>query len=203
VWAIIPVKPFKQAKSRLSGILQPDEREALAMRLFQRSVRLLVGMNRFAGVLVISRDSLALKMAQEMGAQTLTEAGQPELNHALRRATEFVANTGASGAFIMPADMPFVAAEDIEQIIHLGRFRPSVVIVPDDKQDGTNGLFLAPPNVITLAYGVGSFHRHRMLALEAGVHVEVFESDRMALDIDTPGDLARYHTASGVVKPAS
>ena len=41
-WAIGPVKPFKQAKSRLSTVLQPDQREALAQHLFRQCLQLLL-----------------------------------------------------------------------------------------------------------------------------------------------------------------
>ncbi len=194
-WAILPVKPFKQAKSRLSEVLSPEERETLALSLFQRSVGLLTSIKQFYGVLVISRDTEALKLARNCGAHTLMETGQPELNHALRRASETVMALGASGVFIMPADLPFVTAEDIEQMLYLGRFRHSAVIAPDGRRDGTNSMYLTPPNLIPLSYGVGSFARHVALAEGAGAKVLIYESPRLALDIDTPADLELYQTS--------
>lgn len=196
IWAIVPVKPFQKAKTRLADMLSQEERESLARNLFQRSVGLLVEMRRFAGVLVVSRDRHVLRMAAAMGAHTLVEAGSPELNNAVRRALEYVVREGAAGAFIMHADIPFVTAEDIASVIERGQIRPAVVLVPDDRQDGTNGLFLAPPLVIAPAYGVGSFGRHRALAEQAGAHIEVVHAARMALDVDTPADLERYRAAS-------
>lgn len=195
LWAILPVKPFKQAKSRLAGVLSPAEREALAITLFQRSAGILAGITRFSGVLVVSRDPDALKMARGYGAHTLLETDQPELNPALRRASETVMALGATGVFIMPADLPFVTAADVEQMIHLGRFRRSVVLAPDSKYDGTNSLFMTPPNLMPLAYGIGSFARHRTLAEAAEATIHIYESSRMALDIDTPDDLEVYRAS--------
>lgn len=194
-WAILPVKPFKQAKSRLSEVLSPDEREALALALFQRSVSLLTSIKQFAGVLVISRDPEALKLARNAGAHTLMETGHPELNHALRRASETVMTLGATGVFIMPADLPFVTAEDIEQMLYMGRFRLSGVIAPDGRRDGTNSMYLTPPNLIPLSYGVGSFARHSALLEGVGAKVLIYDSPRIALDIDTPADLEMYRAA--------
>jgi 2-phospho-L-lactate/phosphoenolpyruvate guanylyltransferase len=197
-WAILPVKPFKQAKTRLSAVLSPEEREALAITLFQRSVGLLTSIRQFAGVLVVSRDPEALKMARLCGAQTLTETGQPELNHALRRASEVVMGLGATGIFIMPVDLPFVTAQDIEQMLYMGRFRKTAVIAPDGKRDGTNSMYLTPPNLIPLSYGEGSFARHMALAEGAGARALVYESPRLSLDIDTPADLDVYYAAQRI-----
>ena len=80
VWAIVPVKPLSRAKSRLSGELLPEQREQLATELLARTVRLLVPLTQIRGVLVISRDTKALALVRELGANTVQESGAPELN---------------------------------------------------------------------------------------------------------------------------
>jgi 2-phospho-L-lactate guanylyltransferase len=86
VWAIVPVKPLSRAKSRLSEALLPEQREQLATELLARTVRLLVPLTQIRGVLVISRDTKALALVRELGANTVQESGAPELNNALLRA---------------------------------------------------------------------------------------------------------------------
>ncbi len=192
IWAIVPVKPFSHAKSRLATVLTPEQRETLARHLLRQSLQLLVGSNAFAEVLVVSRDSKALKIAHDYHAHTVQETGAPELNAALLRAGQLAYSRGAQGVFVMPADVPLVTMDDIEQILYLGRYNFSVVLVPDQTQDGTNGLLVAPPGLIPFSFGVGSFGRHKALAEAAGATVHVYDSPRMALDIDLPTDLERY-----------
>jgi len=192
IWAIIPVKPFNRAKSRLAKVLSPEQRESLAIHMFRHSVQLLAGIRRFAGVIVVSRDTKALAIARDYGVNTVQESGAPELNAALLRASHVVNGLGAEGVFVMPADVPFVTTDDIEQILYLGRYNQSVVIVPDRIKDGTNSLLVTPPGLIPFAFGVGSFERHMLLAKTAQATVHVYESSRMALDIDTPPDLDKY-----------
>ena len=192
VWAIVPVKPLNRAKSRLSDVLLPEQRESLAASLLARTVRMLLPMPQIEGVLVISRDSRALAMVREMGGQTVQESGTPELNKALQRATQALIVWHGDAALVVPADIPLLSPDDIATVIHLGRFSNSVVIVPDRSRQGTNLLFVRPPGLIPYAFGENSFLLHQRYAHEAGASVIVHYSERAALDIDTAGDLDEY-----------
>src|SRR5215217_1641418 len=159
IWAIVPVKPFNRAKSRLAKVLTPAEREALAEKLFLHSLSVLTQVRKIAGVLVISRDTKALALARDCNVHTVQEGGTPELNAALLRASQVVRSQGATGVLVLPADGPLVTPEDIEQILHMGRYNMSVVLAPDQKDDGTNTLLGSPPGLIPFAFGEGSFRR--------------------------------------------
>ncbi|GAB4412688.1 MAG: 2-phospho-L-lactate guanylyltransferase [Anaerolineae bacterium] len=192
VWAIVPVKPLTQAKSRLADVLTAEQRQSLATALLLRTVRLLLPLPQIQGVLVISRDSQALAMVRELGAQTVQESGAPELNNALFRATQALKLWGAEAALIVPADIPLLTAEDIVQVVELGRQPNSVVLVPDHNEQGTNLLLVRPPGIIPYAFGEDSFHRHQDDAHRAGAAVLIHRTERAALDLDTVSDLLHY-----------
>jgi len=192
VWAIVPVKPLNRAKSRLADVLTGEQREVLATTLLERTIRLLVPMPQIRGVLVISRDTKALAMVRDLGAQTVQESGAPELNNALLRATQALTVWQGDSALVVPADIPLLSADDIATVIDLGRFNNSVVIVPDRNEKGTNLLFVRPPGLIPYAFGENSFQRHQANAREVGAAVVVHRSARAALDIDTADDLKQY-----------
>ncbi|PJF38019.1 MAG: hypothetical protein CUN55_19135, partial [Phototrophicales bacterium] len=112
---------------------------------------------------------------------------------ALARATSVVKSWSCTSVLILPADLPFVTVEDIENMIKLGPFAPAVVIAPDRDRDGTNGLFIRPPGLIEYAYGPGSFQRHVALAKEAGAIVREYQSEHMQFDVDLPEHLIEYN----------
>ena len=143
------------------------------------------------GVLVISRDTKALAIARELGAKTLQEGALSNLNPALMRATMVVKSWRADAVLILPADLPFINAEDIRGMIQLAVDR-SIVIATDNARDGTNALLVRPPGAIEFEYGGGSFARHIRRAEAAGLQAFTYESDRLALDIDLPEDLETY-----------
>lgn len=193
LWAIIPVKPLKNAKSRLSGVLSPDERYEFAQAMFKHVLSVVTSVPQITGTLVISRDTKALSIARDMGAKTIQEGMVSDLNPALMRATAVVNSWRAEAVFILPADLPFVSVEDIKEMMSLGREQNSIVIATDDEHDGTNALLIRPPGLIDYAYGVGSYKRHVDNAHNMGAEVVPYFSERIALDIDVPEDLALYH----------
>ncbi len=197
IWAIVPIKPFNRSKSRLAKVLSPEQRASLAERMFRHTLEVLTSVQQIAGTLVISRDTGALAIARDYGVHTVQESGAPELNAALLRASQVIGSQGVDGVFVMPADIPFVNAEDIQEILHLGRYNMTVVLAPDRNDEGTNGLLVNPPGLIPFAFGVGSFRRHMIEADEAGATVKIYRSEQIALDIDVPDDLALYYRLTG------
>ena len=198
VWVIIPVKPLNRAKSRLSGVLTPEQRYHLAETMLRHVLSVVHTVPQVMGTLVISRDNKALSIAREYGARTVQESGTPELNSALMRATQVVGRWKGAAVFILPADLPLIAAEDVTGMIEMsGHAAQSVVIATDKHEDGTNAMFIRPPGLIRYAYGEGSYARHKQLSEEVGAEVKVYHSERLLLDIDVPADLQSYNALVG------
>ncbi len=191
LWAIVPVKPLKNAKSRLSAVLSPEERFELAQAMFRHVLSVLATAPDVSGVLVISRDTKALAIAREMGAKTIQESAISDLNPALMRATMILKSWRADAVLVLPADLPFVQADDIQALIGLGK-EQSIVIATDHNGDGTNALLARPPGLIQFDYGPGSYQRHINSAKRAGIEVLTYHSDSLASDIDVPADLDLY-----------
>lgn len=191
LWAIIPVKPLKNAKSRLSPVLTPDQRFELAQAMLRHVLSVTTTIRQITGVLVISRDTKALAIARELGAKTLQEGAMSNLNPALMRATMVVMSWRADAVLVLPADLPFINSQDVRGMIGLAVDR-SIVIATDSASDGTNALLVRPPGAIEFEYGPGSFARHIRSAAAAGLRAFTYESDRLALDIDLPDDLETY-----------
>ena len=192
LWAIIPVKPLKNAKSRLSDVLTSDQRYELAQAMFRHVLSVVTTIQSITGVMVISRDTKALAIAREMGAKTIQESALSDLNPALLRATAVVRSWRADAVLVLPADLPFVHADDVRAMIRLSKER-SVVIASDSRADGTNALLVRPPGLIEYEYGEASFQKHIASASRVGAEIASYHSDRLALDIDFPQDLESYH----------
>jgi 2-phospho-L-lactate/phosphoenolpyruvate guanylyltransferase len=201
IWAIVPVKPFLRSKSRLAGVLTPQERAGLSRNFLGHALEVLAQVAAVSQVLVVSRDPAALALAHERHARTVTESGAPDLNAALTRATRVAAASHAEAVLILPTDLPFLAPDDVRQLIEMdgakGTSRASSVIsiAPDRKEDGTNALFAAPPGLLAYAFGEHSFAKHLALAEATGAHVRVCRLPGVALDIDGPDDLRAYQAA--------
>jgi 2-phospho-L-lactate guanylyltransferase len=189
IWSIVPVKPLRRGKSRLAGMLTEDQRTRLNRHLLEHILTTLNEIPEIEHTLVVSRDPAALALTREMGGRTVLEDGAPQFNTALKRATVVAQAHGANAVLVLPADIPLVTPADVRAMLRKGQKAPVVVISPDRRRDGTNGLFVNPAGLIEYGYGPGSFQRHCERAAQAGGRLVVFESERIGLDLDLPEDL--------------
>lgn len=190
LWAIVPVKPLRRGKSRLSGTLSEDERTHLNQLLLEHTLQTLKDLKEIEQILVVSRDPAALSMAREHGARTVREtSGSPKLNTALTRATVVAQVYATRGVLVLPADLPLITREDILALVERVRKPPVVVIAPDRREEGTNALLICPAGLIEYDFGPGSYKRHCERARIAGARLEVVNLPSLSLDLDLPEDL--------------
>ncbi len=193
--AIIPVKRFGAAKRRLADALEPPHHRALVgamladvlgavgrAQLVERSI-VVTGERR--------AERLALRLAQR-GATDLEVLRDPVDRGHSEAATLGIARAKALGATrvaLLPGDCPLLDPAELDAALERQR-RRGVVVVPDRHGTGTNALLLAPPDAIAPAFGPGSCARHAERGRMAGHGVTVERLDSLALDVDTPDDLA-------------
>lgn len=192
LWVIVPVKPLRQSKSKLTNILSEDERATLNLKMYENTLLVLKDIQIPHQVLVVSKDTSVLSIARSFKARTLQEDGDSGLNLALKKAIQVVKAYSAQSVFILPADLPFITKEDIEGMMGFSNGNSFMVISPDRKMSGTNLLFMSPPDLIEFSYGPGSFERHVRQAQSQNTHLEVRKSDSAELDIDSPEDFELY-----------
>jgi len=188
LWAIVPIKPLRRGKSRLSTILSEEERAQLNHQLFINTIDVLRDVKLISDILVVSRDSDVLTEARDMNVRTVTENGTPELNSALRRASLFSKLFSNEGVLIVPADLPLLTPHDVEHFLQQRTEPPMVVISPDRCFKGTNMMLLDPADLISFSFGQDSFEIHCDLAKKQGADVIIYENERIALDLDFPED---------------
>jgi 2-phospho-L-lactate guanylyltransferase len=190
--AIIPVGPLEAAKTRLGGALDAEERQDLAERFLVRTLGAALAVDRLADILVVSPDREVLRRAADLGARTLRQRTSG-LNAGLVEARDDVVAGGAGAVLVLPIDLPFVTAQAIGDVLHAlapadHDAGPSVVLVTDRHESGTNVLALRPPDAIDFRFGANSRRAHRDAAVAAGAqYLEV--GGPLALDLDTPADL--------------
>jgi 2-phospho-L-lactate guanylyltransferase len=189
LWAILPVKPLKLGKTRLSGVLSDDERYVLNMTMLGNTLNAMRQAERVNQIVVISRDLGVLSVARNFGARTFQEESASSLNRAVTLGVRFAMAGLADAVLIMPADLPLLEAKYIQDVTNHMDGGNQMVIVPDRRDDGTNGLLLNPPDALEFQFGAGSFQRHIQQAQQQGIRTEVVRIPALGLDLDLPEDL--------------
>jgi 2-phospho-L-lactate guanylyltransferase len=180
---LVPVKAFRAAKARLAGALRDDVRANLAKWMAGRVLAAAAPLPVF----VVCDDDQVASWADGQGATVLWRPGLG-LNAAVTDGVATLAEKGLERVVVAHSDLPLASRLD-----HLGEseFESRVVLVPDRREDGTNVISLPSGSGFRFGYGAGSFARHVLEARSLGLSVEVLQEIALALDVDTPADLAQ------------
>jgi 2-phospho-L-lactate guanylyltransferase len=198
VIAIVPVKRFDNAKTRLSAMLSPEDRVALSSLMLEETMNRLARTDGLKEIVIVSSDERARKVASFHGATFLHEDRESGVNAAVELADGYAMDKRADATIVIPQDLPLLDAKEIASMCKLAESDPMcVVICPSRRYDGTNALLRKPPNVIPTFFDNNSYENHITAARERNLTVRVFSSPRLMMDLDTPEDarvLAQAHT---------
>ena len=92
----------------------------------------------------------------------------------------------------LPGDIPLISPNEIEQLLAAHRTAPAFTIAPSHDERGSNAVICSPPNGVPLRFGEDSFFPHLEAAENRGIRPSVLRLPGIALDIDTPEDLAAF-----------
>jgi 2-phospho-L-lactate/phosphoenolpyruvate guanylyltransferase len=189
IWGVLPVKDFRDAKTRLAPVLSPDERRALFPLMVEDVLVALTAAHGLAGVLVLTRDPEAAALARRRGARVLAEPKNRGQTAAVTRACATLEAEGAAGILALPGDIPLATTAEIEAALAAHRPAPAVTIVPAWDERGSNCMVCSPPTVIPFAFGNDSFAPHKAAARARGIEPTIVALPGIGLDVDNPRDL--------------
>jgi 2-phospho-L-lactate guanylyltransferase len=177
---VVPVKAFRLAKVRLSDVMDPADRAALARAMAARVLRAAAPLP----VTVVCDDDDVASWAREQGAAVVWTPGTG-LNGAVAQAVARAGDAGVARVVVSHADLPF--ATGLAELAVAGP--DEVVLVPDRRRDGTNVLSVPTDAGFRFSYGPGSFARHLDEVGRVGRRARVVESEQLGWDVDDPEDL--------------
>ncbi len=195
VYAVLPIKDTDDAKRRLADVLSAPRRQELALAMFEDVLATLGRVRELAGIFVVTADPAAAAIAPRHGARVLSDGAHEGHTGAVAAAAR---RLKSKAMLTLPGDVPLAEEEDIRQLIDahrdpLRRDAPAFVIVPARDERGSNAILCSPANAVPLTFGTDSFLPHLAAARHCGIEPKVLKLPRVALDIDTPEDLARFH----------
>lgn len=186
-------KSPQEAKTRLAPVLDRNERADLAAAMLRDVLAVLVTTCPHGPVTVISSDPHIGSIANAFGAEFHRELSPSGLNGAARCALEIARRSAQGPALILPADLPLLRPQDIADLSLLSA--KGGVVAARSVDGGTNALVVPTHLDWPFAYGVDSFHHHRIAALSLGQSFSALTRTSLACDLDNPAMLHRMrHT---------
>jgi 2-phospho-L-lactate guanylyltransferase len=192
---LVPVKNLVDAKQRLSSILSPEERFALARAMCEDVLQALARWQNRPSVAVVTSDLFARDLAARFNFEVVADNNSGETS-AIEMATAFCKQQGAESTLVVPADIPLIDSSELQKIVDCA---PSggAVLVPDAAGRGTNAAWRSPGDLFPLRFGNDSFLPHLAAAKATGLPCVVLELPGIARDVDRPEDLREMAAANG------
>lgn len=191
VWALVPAKSPRRAKSRLARVLTPERRALLQRAMLSDVLAVLSRTECIAGTAVVTPDGTLAAVVRMAGARMIHEdVASGDLNTSIAAGVAALRELGADFIAVVPADLPFLDPGDIERAVLLSCGQGRTVVVPDRHRSGTNGLVFPAEAAPEPAFGRDSLRRH--LSGAEGREPIALVLPSMAFDIDTPADLVEF-----------
>jgi 2-phospho-L-lactate guanylyltransferase len=193
--AIIPVKRFGHAKQRLLDAMDRPARAELVKAMLGDVLAAVARCERIERIILVSGEGraerLALRMARSVATPIEVLRDPRDAGHSEAATLGIIRaiSLGTECTVLLPGDCPLLDPAELDAALHAAR-PGRVAVVPDRHGTGTNSLIMAPPDAIGPAFGEGSCARHIDRARRAGHEAAVERLDSLALDLDTPEDLA-------------
>lgn len=193
IWAVVPVKNFSAAKSRLSTLLGAAHRAQLARAMAADVITALRNSNAAARLYMLSDSNDTFEAAAALDISWLDEASVtqlPGLNAGIEGTARLAARGGATALLVILADMPLLTADDIRQVVSTWQSlegEQRVVMVRSD-DGGTNLLLAEHPEAFTYHYGPDSHARHSRECARRQCTAATVTLTSTALDVDNVED---------------
>jgi 2-phospho-L-lactate guanylyltransferase len=192
LWAVVPIKELERAKERLAPLLPPEWRRALMLAMFEDVLTALAATPGLAGLAVVTVDPAASRLATRYGARLIETGARDGHTGAVTAAAMLLAEEGRAGMLTLPGDIPLVVPAEITRLVAAHRPTPAFTIAPSRDELGSNAVVCSPPNAVPLRFGEDSFFPHLRAAEGRGIRPTVLRLPGIALDVDTPEDLAAF-----------
>jgi 2-phospho-L-lactate guanylyltransferase len=187
------IVPFStdRPKSRLSAVLDPDERAAFARAMLRHVLDAIRAAGGEPRVLATGPVDADLACPVEVDERPLTDAVNEALD-ARRGDDGGEGDAGDRGEGPVPvavvmADLALATPEALRELFAAGR-ETDVAVAPG-RGGGTNAFVASHPE-FRVDYHGASYLDHRRIAAKVGASVAVVDSHRLATDVDEPADLA-------------
>lgn len=185
-WSVlVPVKPWRLAKSRLT--LPEGQRYEVARAMTLDTLEALTAARLVGSVLVVSADSEVRSLAVSLGGRVIEDgpsASVDGLNVAVRLGRAWLAKEQPSAPVaVVPTDLPGLTSATFDALLEeLGPSKRQHVV--DMNGSGTTVLVAPGPLALVPAFGIGSAQAHSTLGSYARLDVD----ERLRRDVDTLDD---------------
>ena len=185
--AIIPVKTFSKAKTRLD--LSPQQVEDLCKVMLEEILHTISISPQIEKIIMVTKEKKAIEIGQKFNAITIVDEKEKSVNSAVALADKYLLENNFHASIVFPQDIPFIKTQDIDFMLNYKTHPNFAIIVPSRRFDGTNALVRMPIDLMKTHYDEDSYKIHMNTAKDHTLNVAMVFVKRIMWDIDNIEDL--------------
>lgn len=185
--AIIPVKSFSKAKTRLT--ISSEKTVDICKLMLGEVLQTISATKKIDNTIIVSHDQSAFDIGKKFGVIEVFDELESGVNNAITLADEYISDSEFDTSIILPQDIPFFNSSDLDNLFSFFQRKNSVIIVPSRQFDGTNSLIRNPSRIMTTRYDEGTYKSHLDEARCNNIDFSLVLIRRLMLDIDSQNDI--------------
>ena len=185
--AIIPVKSFSKAKTRLT--ISSEKTVDICKLMLGEVLQTISTSKKIDNTIIVSHDQSAFDIGKKFSAIEVFDELESGVNNAITLADEYISDSEFGTSIILPQDIPFFNNSDLDNLFSFFQRKNSIIVVPSRQFNGTNSLIRNPSRVMTTRYDEGTYKSHLDEAKCNNVDFSLVLIRRLMLDIDSQDDI--------------
>jgi len=185
--AIIPVKSFSNAKTRLQ--LPSEKIEDLCKIMLEEILQVLFISPKIEKIIMVTKEEKAIEIGKKFNTITIIDEKEDGVNQAVALADKYLLENNFNASIVFPQDIPYIKTQDIDFMLNYQMHPNFAIIVPSRKFDGTNALARMPVDLMKTHYDDDSYRNHMNTAKEHTLNVAMVFVKRIMWDVDDQEDL--------------
>ena len=185
--AIVPVKTFANAKTRLE--IPRQKIEELCLVMLEEIVHVLCISPHVDEVILVTKEQKAIELGKRYNATIIIDDKEQSVNSSIELADKYLLDNNFDASIVFPQDIPFIKTQDIDFMLKYKMHPNFAIIVPSRRFDGTNALMRMPIDLMQTHYDEDSYKIHMNTAKKYTRNVAMVFVKRIMWDIDNVEDL--------------
>ena len=185
--AIIPVKTFSKAKTRLD--LSPQQVEKLCKVMLEEILQTLSISPQIEKIIMVTKEEKAIEIGKKFNTVIIIDEKEESVNNAVSLADKYLLENNFDVSIVFPQDIPFIKTQDIDFMLNYKMHPNFAIIVPSRRFDGTNALVRMPVDLMKTHYDEDSYKIHMNTAKNHTLNVAMVFVKRIMWDVDNAEDL--------------
>ena len=194
MWAIIPINEFSRSFTRLSSVLDLEQRMELAKNLSSRLIQILLRVDEVEKIVLFTCEKNWPGEMQHSRLVLRKDEDKKPLKQKIDSVADWAYGSGAKKMMYLSIDLPIVEKKDITQIID--SHKHGLTLVQAKKDGGTNALIADLPRKINFQFGADSFRKHLEAAKLEKLKTNIQSTEGLSFDLDDHDDwefLIKYY----------